>query len=84
MLAADSARLALTSLPAFPASSIVYGTDSITNPDLPFRIFNNIPLNQPGGGNVQTWYNPPEGKSKAEGYITDGFCKEFLAAQEKK
>ena len=49
---------------------------TIIQPDLPFRLRENIPLNELDEGSL---YTPLE----AKGYTTYPFSKQFLAAQKK-
>ncbi|KAI0642308.1 NADH:flavin oxidoreductase/NADH oxidase [Trametes meyenii] len=53
---------------------IAYGRAFIANPDLPFRLRENIPLNEP---DYDTFYGPPTEK----GYTTYPFSQEFLKSQ---
>ncbi|CDO72487.1 hypothetical protein BN946_scf184980.g28 [Trametes cinnabarina] len=53
---------------------IGYGRPFLANPDLPFRLEKNIPLNEP---DYETFYTA----KSAEGYITYPFSEEFLKTQ---
>ncbi|KAF2839691.1 FMN-linked oxidoreductase [Patellaria atrata CBS 101060] len=73
----DSAKRALDNTYPDKAIAIVFGRYFISNPDLPFKVRNNIPLRK---YNRDTFYNA----KSPEGYIDYAFSKEFLESSESK